>query len=549
MSAIRPKLACALLLAAFALQSAVLIRRVGVAYDEPAYLGAAYWYPNFGLGFIIREHPPFFDYVRSLALAILEPSAPRAPAADDIVVGPFEYGQRLLFFNRVPWKDLLTAGRLATLASGLLLGVVLWAWSWRAAGPAAAAWTLLYFAFDPNLLAHASLATNDAPVTAFMALALCLWAEWMRSGRTGWAAGAGLAAGIAAATKLTGMVLGPILAAAELWPRPLDWRRSLLRLGVAALAGSLAVLLVYSPGELHRFFDSLAYRSKLLADPAPTFLLGCAYPEGQALFYPMILLLKTTPPSLALALAGLFWREAWPRTADRRLCLWACAALMASALLSRRQHGVRYLLPLYPVMFLAAGAAAARFWAQSRKWRWLALIAGGWHATASLHGFPHHLAFASVPLAPHALMGESNVDWGQGLPELVDFLRERPGGVILSYFGMDCPQARGLKVQEAFCTPGACSGSSAPLPADIGAEWLVVGATKWQGFYEKGPPAWGWLHARAPDYILGRSLLVYDVSRDPPAHRELASMYDRANLPAFAKRERARAAFLEGKPR
>ena len=163
--------------------------------------------------------------------------------------------------------------------------------------------------------------------------------------------------------------------------------------------------------------------------------------------------------------------------------------------------------------------------------------------------FPHHLAYFSElvggPSRGRRILGDSNLDWGQALPDLRDFVRKNPGGVILSYFGMDCPPAYGLDLQEAFSTPQACSGSRRALPVELGAEWLAVGATKWQGFYEKGVPAFSWLRSRAPRDVLGNSLLVYDVSRDPDAHLELASMYERAGLPELAVEKSPRALDLK----
>ena len=53
---------------------------------------------------------------------------------------------------------------------------ILMAWSWRSAGPVAAIVAGILYCFDPNFLAHGSLATND------VAMSLCffvwMWAIW-----------------------------------------------------------------------------------------------------------------------------------------------------------------------------------------------------------------------------------------------------------------------------------------------------------------------------------------------------------------------------------
>ena len=171
------------------------------------------------------------------------------------------------------------------------------------------------------------------------------------------------------------------------------------------------------------------------------------------------------------------------------------------------------------------------------------------HMLSSLAAYPHPLAYFNElvggPRNGRNILGDSNLDWGQSVPELRRFLQDHPGGLILSYFGRDCPRESGLTYQEAFCTPGVCPGHSTALPTDIGQEWLAVGATKWQGFYEYGPPSWGWLRSRKPVAVLGYALLIYDLSKDADAHTELAAMYDRAGISAVAARERARAQFLK----
>ncbi|UPT72867.1 MAG: hypothetical protein M0D55_13170 [Elusimicrobiota bacterium] len=126
-------------------------------------------------------------------------------------------------------------------------------------------------------------------------------------------------------------------------------------------------------------------------------------------------------------------------------------------------------------------------------------------------------------------------------------MKENPGGLILSYFGQDCASAYGINFQDAFSTPAPCPGISSRLAPDEKREWLAVGATKWQGFYESGPPSWGWLRGRRPQAVLAHSMLVYDITNDVEAHEELSRMYGKAGWNVEEDRERKRANLLKSR--
>lgn len=496
-----------------------LAKTTGVTYDEPPYLGFAWAYLHGGPGQAAREYPPLPAYVRGAALAAAGASKPLPPPG--LVTGPVEphaFGQLFLFYNAAKADALILAGRSV---GALFYAVLLWS-VWSLGGPLAAA----FAALDPNLLAHFSLATTDGPFAALFLLSLALWA------RSSVASGA--AGGLALGSKATGLML-PFVYAWNGRAAPKETLKA-----VAAYAAVAA--LVYLPGG--GLLEMVGFRAGQMASPAPTYLFGRAYPQGHPLYFPAVLLMKSTVPLLTLAAWGLRDRKV------RAAVLPAGLALLAAAMSGRRQLGVRYVLPLFPLMAVSAGAAVKEMLAKKGRTPALAWGLLAAHAASSLSSLPVPLAYANEafggPANARRLMGDSNVDWGQGLPALRAFSDENPGGIILAYFGRDCAARVGLAPQDAFSTPGPCPGGPV-LPVDIGREWLAVSVTKAQGFYESGQPAFKWLETRTPAAVGGRSILVYDVSDDAEAHDNLAGMYEATGLPAAAAREKARAAFLRKK--
>lgn len=530
--------AAAVLLGVLAALVGALILRTGVTYDESAYAAMGPIFLTGRPGALAREYPPLPSYARGLALLPLKPSLPRPVAGrEKEALNPNDYGQLFLFRNRAAPAALLRAARLPSLALALLLALLIWSWGKSLGGPGAAGAALLLLVFEPNLLAHGSLATTDLFVAAFSCAAIWAWAGYLKGEKASAAWAAGAAAGAAIASKATGLILLPAFAFSLAW---CGKRRFGGLFRAAAAAGGVTAAL-YAPIGLSGFTEMLAFRSGEMGRVSPSYFFGAAYDSAHAFYIPGMLLVKTTIPLLVLSFWGaLKLRKDHPE--DFRAASAALAALLFAALLRRTPFGIRHFLMFYPLLCLAAGTAAAYLW-KSRPGLVTGLLA--FHVFSSMAAFPFPLAYfnelAGGPRNGRNILGDSNLDWGQSLPELRNFVQKNPGGLILSYYGKDCPREYGLDFQEAFSTPGLCPGSSdGLLPGVIDKEWLAVSATKWQGFYESGPPAWGWLRSRKPFKVLGYSILIYDVTKDSAAHLELSRMYVRAGRPQAAARELVR---------
>lgn len=175
--------------------------------------------------------------------------------------------------------------------------------------------------------------------------------------------------------------------------------------------------------------------------------------RGWAGFFPAAFALKTTPPALALAvLAALaVARHRRARSLAYRLApLGVFAAIYGGfALASSLNIGHRHLLPLYPLLYVFAGAALVS--ARSRFGLALVLALAGWQAVEAWRVRPHYLtyfnALAGGPQRGHRFLVDSSLDWGQGLPDLQRWLVAHAGDrrVYLSYFGSDDPVHAGIR--------------------------------------------------------------------------------------------------------
>lgn len=175
--------------------------------------------------------------------------------------------------------------------------------------------------------------------------------------------------------------------------------------------------------------------------------------RGWAGFFPAAFALKTTLPALALAvLAALaVARHRRARSLAYRLApLGVFAAIYGGfALASSLNIGHRHLLPLYPLLYVFAGAALVS--ARSRFGLALVLALAGWQAVEAWRVRPHYLtyfnALAGGPQRGHRFLVDSSLDWGQALPDLQRWLEAHAGDrrVYLSYFGSDDPVHAGIR--------------------------------------------------------------------------------------------------------
>jgi hypothetical protein len=152
---------------------------------------------------------------------------------------------------------------------------------------------------------------------------------------------------------------------------------------------------------------------------------------GVPYYFLAVFLLKTPTPFLALlgARAGdqIVRRDPELRTAALLLLpvlLWFLVMTTTAY-----QYGVRYILPVYPLLFVyASGIVSSRFFARPAV-RIAVVVLAVSFAAASLRAHPHYLPYFNVlaggPERGIDWLDDANVDWGQDLPLLARWLDER----------------------------------------------------------------------------------------------------------------------------
>ncbi len=123
-------------------------------------------------------------------------------------------------------------------------------------------------------------------------------------------------------------------------------------------------------------------------------------------------------------------------------------AILFTSSVSRMNPFVRYVLPLYPFMIIVVSASLKDFRGIYRNLVFIVLVV--WYAVGTVHQFPHFISYANEFAGPREKRYEkfvdSNIDWGQGLVSLEEYISvKQPKKLLFSYFGRDNGDFYGLK--------------------------------------------------------------------------------------------------------
>jgi hypothetical protein len=396
------------------------------------------------------------------------------------------------------------------------------------------------FAFSPNLIAHTAVATTDLAVTAGYCIALFTLYQYVQQPTPSrWLlAGSGLGLGLA--SKITGLLLLPItllLIVVASWQQTAGDRTSLSQavgrwlalLPPAALVVwglyrfQVGPLFVPQLGQVLTlpapdYWDSLLRVTHHIDEGHQAFLMGAVSTSGWYHYFGVALAVKTAIPVLLLLLVAL--TQGWQQW-QRQVWLWLPAAILFGvASYSRLNIGYRHILPILPLL-IVWGTAGITGWINklprySSARRWLLVgVAGllGWQIGAGWRQHPHHLAYFNELSGGSAhgyrYLLDSNLDWGQDMNLVVDFLAENQDGqVFVAPFGFY--HASFVPFDQPRLLDESGHNSGLLSPANPTAGHYLISSNYLPGLLPE-PDLFDWFRRQSPVAQLGYTLFVYEV--------------------------------------
>lgn len=441
-------------------------------------------------------NPPLVPMFQAIPAWLAGERIDRAAIGSERAEARWEIGMSFMRERPDRYHAIFAGARLVTMVFALATTLLMFSlMRILGAGERAAVGASALGAFCPNLIGHGHLATVDVAFTCFtLGVVVCI-AQLTRpqqitqvTRRAGFAITVLLTLSLAGAllAKFTALLLVPLFLVLSLGAGRGGWKT----FGTVTTAISIAILalLLFFRGEgvgrqMNTFpFESGAFLSlqtgALGNAPSPLpewywrgldrelarveqkrnvfYFRGAVTREKNPLYFAAAMLWKLPVSSLILIGCGCLFLFGWEVREDarrgraRRALFLMLPPLYLVSLFSAgigSNLGIRYVLPAIPFLY---GLGALALMAE-RKWTvWGAAALIGLSMLTTVRNAPDSLAYfnflAGGSENGYKLLSDSNVDWGQDLPELARLQEERAlPPVALSYFGLVDPALYGVR--------------------------------------------------------------------------------------------------------
>jgi len=541
-------LIAALLIGLLFAQAMTSIPRLSITFDEDLHIATGYGTLRTGDLRLVEDHPPLIGHWMSWPLLL----SPNTPDPEDVPA--WEQGDRRLFVrNEIWWSrpidTWVVPPRIPIAWLVVLMGAFLFRWAADWFGPRAGLLALAFFAFDPNILAHSTLATLDLGVTCFIFIAMFGVHRLLR--RPSWSnlVMGGFFLGLAMGAKVSALIVLPVsVGLMGLWGMK-RWREKLLArllvyLGTAFMTlwavhlfdfGSLPGFSIPLPAPT--YWNSFLRVGRHVSRGNPAYLLGETYVGGRWYYFPIVFALKTPLPAIALVGAGIgtsllsAWRS--PKERWQALILASLpAGYFLMSMTNKINLGYRHILPIVPFLYLfIARLAAPRLTPHVSRITPYALCLTFytlllWQAIGTLRVWPFHLTYfneiAGGPENGYRYLADSNLDWGQGLKATRDYLEAQPWtDVKLSSFTFFIrPELYGIEATPL--PPLADAPAVLPTRFNPAPGTYVISASTLRGLQLIDREMYNWFWHREPDDLIANAMLVYHVYEREPRPTWLA---------------------------
>ena len=543
--------AAALLLACLAIQSVSAIKTASPTADELAHhVANGYSYLLTGNFKMNPASPPLSRMLSALPLLFLGAKAPLDHPSWKSGNSP-EFANQFFYHAGNDADTLIFWARIPILFISLLFGFFLFQWTKEIFGKKAALLTLTLYVFSPDIVAHSSLATTDLCVAFFFFLSIMSFDRYLKNPTPKRLILTGLFSGLAFLSKLSAILLFPILFLIVIFTK--QWKAiAPLRILSFLLVCFLTIWAGYffemkpllkdtpdpdkkitwiqktmgpqavkwaqqTPMPLATFSAALASLVFTRMQGTNAYLMGEWSKTGWWSYYFIAFLIKNTIPFLLLFIFSLFFIK---KININRQTRWAIGIpilfFFLITLNDKAQAGIRYFLPIYPFCMMLAGGFAACLLSlqvslqvkQRLVVKMLVIGLMGWHILSAIGIYPHYLAYFNEaiggPQNGYKWLRDSNLDWGQDLKGLAAFVKEKGyTDIALSYPWPADPGYYALPYHK----PNEREYQH-PQKKVYAISAHMIDAYRWHSDY-------------SPTAVVGHTIFIYDLRSDDNASRKI----------------------------
>jgi len=495
-----------LLLAIFIVSFVLMVfsaKSDSITTDEGVHLFAGYTYLTQKDFRLDPEHPPLLKELSAAPLLFFRDLKVNLDSCWE-KAGNFYYdswqearnlGDRFLFENP---DSILIAGRMVFIILTLILGLFGYFWANKIYGQRAGIFASFLILFFPTILAHGRLINTDIGVALFIFVSVYFWGKFLKSPSVLNGLLSGIFLGLVLSSKYTGVILVPILIVLAI--SKLVLQKNLLNLSKYIL-GFISVLIIsffviwgsyfFTISAPPKINDPLSIEimkvttynipitydnafSKLRSIIIPkdfykgfllvgrhalggqsSYLLGQTSNQGWWYYFPVGILFKTPIPIfIFFLLAIIYFRKAKSKDIfDEYLLIIPPTIFLAFSMYSKADLGVRHILPIFPFLLVFASKSINLInFKKINVWAIFFGILIVWYFTSAIMSFPNYIAyfneFAGGSKGGYKIMTDSNLDWGQDVFRIKDYIQKNnlqnvylvynwDGDMYLEKYGID----------------------------------------------------------------------------------------------------------------
>lgn len=525
--------------------------------DEPIHILTGYEYWK-GVFTVNPEHPPLGKQLAAIPLNfIVKPLLPVDQKFTSAInnfyydswVETKSYAQNWLYntFGNNP-DEIVFAARMIVALATILLGIIIFFVSYKWYGKTTSLISIFLFSLSPIFLTHGHLANTDVWMTLGYFSAVFSFAWYLENPKLYKMLLAAIIFSIALLLKFSAVLLIPVFVLLWLvkfhtsnkdnkysWKKFIEVTFVFLVISLFIIWADYGFPMNFAPrSELNSVYSYTNKPLQILAPvlqhlPMPlyfkglimvfssslanrtAFILGHFFSGGVWYYFIIAFLVKEPLSLIILLFSGIFYwifRKRKLEFHDWVLIIPVSVYLLAS-LASKLNIGIRHLLPIYPFIFIFIGYFVSELYEKYKNaskqkfliFNFIILILFVWYLFANISIYPYYMTYfnelAGGPKNGVKLLSDSNIDWGQDMKRLANWLKEQniTEPIKMEYFwsGYLQPKYYGINFTTL--------EQNSPLQKG----WIAVGASALQGqeFY--------WLNNYQPIQIIGNSIYVYKI--------------------------------------
>ncbi|PIP17302.1 MAG: hypothetical protein COX44_00615 [Candidatus Portnoybacteria bacterium CG23_combo_of_CG06-09_8_20_14_all_37_13] len=492
--------------------------------DELPHIVAGYSYLTKQDYRLNPEHPPLLKELSALPLLLIKPNFPDNHACwTNEANGQWCLGDMFLYQIGNDADKIIFWSRMPIIILMILLGIYLFKWTSELWGARTGLFALALYSFSPNIIAHGRFVTTDMGVTALMFIAFYyFWKMLEKPSKLNFSLTV-LTFSFALLSKFSAVLLIPVFILIALLKQRFRCLALVFILAFIFIGFYYQLHLVNMPlgtqhqlistsidngllkNYLHKMTDIAVFR------PYAQYLLGFSMVGSHSIgghttyflgelgnhwwhYYFVAYLIKEPLAIQILLLIAFVFALAHfkkPKPIFIGIIAFVFLFLLMGAT-SKLQLGIRYILPIFPFIYMFI----ARY---GLKFRPAALLII-WLAVSSTSILPSYLAYYNELVGPkngYKYLIDSNTDWGQDLKRLAQFVEQNNIEKIrVDYFGGGNPE---YYLGDKFIAWGA---EKKPEPG-----WLAIGVSPLKWNQEK----YSWLNNYQPVAQIGYSTFIYNI--------------------------------------